>query len=254
MPHISDLNITSLYGMDPISLLDSFRRFLEAVRGHLGIGDAGILYCSPWALVAVRQWPGADSILCGGNRRFPPRPFPIRRPAHPHSICSGCLLAASMEHLRGDSIPLGKPDTYPPLVQENATERQILKFPCSPVRSVYFCLQQEVHYMGTVLQSVGPVARGIIVERLHELVLHDPRHAQLGLGGLLRMVFQEVAARAPHAQDIRDITREFWQHWHELHDRKQRRFVIRKETNRRVEEEFSPSQQNAIGAWEDAES
>jgi hypothetical protein len=47
----------------PLALLDYFRCFLDATEGHLGIWDAGLLYCSPWSFVTVRQRPGSESTL-----------------------------------------------------------------------------------------------------------------------------------------------------------------------------------------------
>lgn len=49
------------------------------------------------------------------------------------------------------------------------------------------------------------------------------------------------------------MIQDFWEYWHEKHDKVQRRFVIREEWGRGTEEELSPSQENAIRVLEDAE-
>jgi hypothetical protein len=84
-------------------------------------------------------------------------------------------------------------------------------------------------------------------------VLRDQRYPNLGIRDLARIAFQEVTDRVPTAAEIREVMRYFWEFWHEKHDKTQRRFVIRDGWRRGIVEELSPSQENAIRVWEDAE-
>lgn len=91
-----------------------------------------------------------------------------------------------------------------------------------------------------------------VIERLHHLVLHDQRHSRLGLGGLARVAFQEEVNRVPTSDEIREVVQDFWEYWHEKHDKPQHPELIWAISRRCIRDELSPSQENAIRVLEDA--
>jgi hypothetical protein len=91
-----------------------------------------------------------------------------------------------------------------------------------------------------------------VVDRLHDLVLRDRRYTKLGVGGLARVAFQEVSGRVPTADGIREVIQDFWEYWHEKYDKPTTPHLMWASSGHRVREELSPSQENAIRAWEDS--
>jgi len=95
-----------------------------------------------------------------------------------------------------------------------------------------------------------------VVERLHSLVLRDQRYPKLGIRGLVRVAFDEIARRVPTADEITEVVRDFWEFWHEKYDRPQPRLEIwassRQRFRTRGEHDLSPRQENAIRVMEDA--
>jgi hypothetical protein len=53
--------------------------------------------------------------------------------------------------------------------------------------------------------------------------------------------------------ETRKLIRDFWEFWHEKHDKVQRRFVIREGWWRFIVEELSPSQETTIRVLEEME-
>jgi len=92
-----------------------------------------------------------------------------------------------------------------------------------------------------------------VVERLHSLVLRDQRYPKLGIRGLIRVAFDEVAQRVPTADEISEVVRDFWEFWHEKYDRPQHQREVWASSRQRTREDqdLSPRQENAIRAWED---
>lgn len=117
--------------------------------------------------------------------------------------------------------------------------------PRRPIRAIASSMKKS-----SVSPRVGPRMSDLrIVERLHGLVMRDQRLNQIGVRGLARIAFQESVGREPGKDEVRRVMTEFWQYWHEKHDRRERRFVLR-EGYRGIEEP-SPSQENAIRVLED---
>jgi hypothetical protein len=69
------------------------------------------------------------------------------------------------------------------------------------------------------------------------------------------VAFDEVAGSVPTADEISEVVRDFWEFWHDQHDRPQPRHEVWASFRHRTREdhELSPTQENAIRAWEDAE-
>jgi hypothetical protein len=90
-----------------------------------------------------------------------------------------------------------------------------------------------------------------VVERLHSLVLRDQRYPKLGIRGLVRVAFDEVAGRVPTTDEINEVVGDFWEFWHEQHDKPQSRQEMWASSRHRTREDLSPRQENAIRAMED---
>ena len=91
-----------------------------------------------------------------------------------------------------------------------------------------------------------------VVERLHGLVLRDQRYPKLGIRVLVRVAFDEVAGRVPTADEINEVVRDFWEFWHEQHDKPQPRQEIWASSRHRTREDLSGRQEDAIRALEEA--